>query len=140
MATITTEMRIAALAKFLACDADELSPASYDEKILEYGSQEYLVLTDAEADDQAEAYIADSLWAFNASFLASETELPEECFTALCEKCENGNDPIRRIVDKTCGLKSFVDSAVSADGRGHFLSQYDGEENEQGEFFIYRCN
>jgi hypothetical protein len=28
--------------------------------------------------------------------------------------------------------------AISTDGRGHFISSYDGEENEQGDYYIYR--
>lgn len=29
---------------------------------------------------------------------------------------------------------------INADGRGHFISYYDGNENEQNGFFIYRLN
>ena len=38
----------------------------------------------------------------------------------------------------------FVQDAVSSDGRGHFLSGYDGAENEEKVdgvwYFIYRTN
>ena len=34
----------------------------------------------------------------------------------------------------------FVEDAVRADGRGHFLAGYDGNENEQGDFYLYRTN
>ena len=34
----------------------------------------------------------------------------------------------------------FIDDAVSSDGRGHFISRYDGDENEQDGYYIYRCN
>ncbi len=38
----------------------------------------------------------------------------------------------------------FVSQAISADGRGHFLNTYDGNENEQTiegtTFYIYRMN
>lgn len=37
-------------------------------------------------------------------------------------------------------IDTFVYDAIDADGRGHFLSFYDGREHEQDEFFIYRTN
>jgi hypothetical protein len=53
------------------------------------------------------------------------------------EKCESANDTfLAMIKDKD----SFVRDAISADGRGHFLNTYDGEENESGDFLIYRIN
>jgi hypothetical protein len=134
--------KIQALAKFLDCGKSEITKNSNNNYSL--GRQEYLVLTDGEADEAAKEYIKDSLWAFKASFLAGETELPEECFAALSEKCESGNDAMLQIVKKTCGLDSLVESAIRADGRGHFLSGYDGKEREETiereTFYIYRTN
>ena len=37
-------------------------------------------------------------------------------------------------------MDEFIEDAISSDGRGHFLSPYDGEENEEGDYFIYRIN
>jgi hypothetical protein len=43
-------------------------------------------------------------------------------------------------------LENYIDEdelmkdAISTDGRGHFISSYDGEENEQGDYYIYRRN
>ncbi len=142
-ATVSTAARVSALAKFLELKKSEyceIEQSTHDETSFEYGRAEYLVLTDDEADDKARDYIADLLWAFNASFLASETGFDEIIFTALQSKCEGANDSFRSLVDKSCGLDSFAESAVSADGRGHFLAQYDGDENESGKFFIYRTN
>ena len=56
------------------------------------------------------------------------------------DQCESCNEFIRALIDGKEGIESFIDSAVSADGRGHFLSSYDGEENEEGDYFIYRIN
>jgi hypothetical protein len=57
------------------------------------------------------------------------------------KKCEGANDSILALIEKTDGgLDGFVEEAVSVDGRGHFLSGYDGEECEVGEFFAYRIN
>ena len=105
---------------------------------------EYMVLNEQERNEKVKEYIQETLWAFRPSFLAKETGLPEEVFRALSEKCESGNDAILALVEKTCGLDAFVKAAVEADGYGHFLAFYDGEEEKvavEGEdYFIYRIN
>ena len=125
-----------ALSKFLDCDTEEA------EKYIEDG--DYLVLTDEEADEAVDENIKDSLWAFNASFIISECGLnftKEESIQKMQQsQCESCNEIIRTIIDGSCGIGEFVRSAVSSDGRGNFLSGYDGEENEEGKFFIYRIN
>jgi len=104
----------------------------------------FLVLTDEEANARARDYIEESLWAFNASFLAGQTGLPEAAFAGLSEQCECGNEPIRQMIQATCGIESLVEAAISADGRGHWLASYDHEEvefnNGRMTFFIYRIN
>ena len=104
----------------------------------------FLVLTDEEADAHARQYIEESVWAFNASFLAGQTGLPESAFEALSKQCEAGNEPIMQMIQATCGIDSFVEAAISADGRGHFLARYDHEEREFNNgrmtFYIYRIN
>ena len=117
----------------------------------EENNGDYLVLTNSEADEKAAEYIKDSLWAFNASFLAGETGIDDEVFKAIQDngKCEGNNNAIESCIDD---MESFVNAAISADGRGHFLAGYDFEENEEtvniyGEgdaanatFYIYRVN
>lgn len=106
-------------------------------------SDDYLVLTDSEADEKAADYITDSLWAFNAEFLSGETGIDVEVFKAIQDngKCEDNNQSIESCIDDMDG---FIQAAISADGRGHFMSTYDGEEYEEtvnGEtYFIYRIN
>ena len=121
-----------ALAAHLSIDVDEA------EKLIESG--DYRVLTDGEADAQAAEYIKDSLWACNARFLADMTKIDAEVFEVLSQKCEGANNAVLSLVKNTCGLHALVDKAISVDGRGHFLSMYDGNENREGEFFIYRQN
>jgi len=128
---------VLALAGYLKIDPEEIIETSWG---FDADGSEYLVLTDSEADERVKEYIQDSLWAFNASFLASETGLPEEMFAACQDKCEGANDGFLKAVESTCGLDTFAESAVCADGRGHFLSSYDGEEIEAGDYFIYRTN
>ena len=139
---------IEALADYLECDPDDLTSENhthYGLEVFSLGNKEYAIGTDAEADEACAEYIKDSLWAFNASFICSECELPSELEEALQSmqetRCESANDSILALVERSRGgLESFVSSAISADGRGHFLSSYDGEENEAGEFFVYRIN
>jgi hypothetical protein len=119
---------------------DEISEVNDTE--FDYGRSTYQVLTDKEADKAAGEQIEELLWAFNAQFLSYETELPIDVFQALQDKCEGANDIFRKLIDTTCGVDQIVNQAIAADGRGHFLSSYDGEENEQraGDewFFIYK--
>lgn len=123
-------------------------------EVEEFDNDDYLVLTDEEADEKAKEYITESLWAFTPSFLASMTDFDEEIFQAIADngKCESNNDTIYNTIQKTCGIDDFVEAAISADGRGHFMSSYDGCENEetvnipsgefegQNTFYIYRLN
>jgi hypothetical protein len=51
--------------------------------------------------------------------------------------CESARPIVEALIED---MDHFVSDAICADGRGHFLSQYDGEENEEGEFYIYRTN
>ena len=119
---------------------DEISEVSATE--FDYGRSTYKVLTDKEADEAAGKAIEESLWAFNAQFLAYETELPIDVFQALQHKCEGANDIFRKLIDTTCGIDQIVNQAIADDGRGYFLSSYDGEEGDLRAgskwFFIYR--
>lgn len=149
--TPTYEPAIMALAQHLDCDPADISEESYDHYGLTLFSaegNEYAVGTDEEADSACSGNIKDALWAFNASFILSECDLPHELEDAIKafqeDKCEGANDAILALVEKCATLESFVQAAISADGRGHFLSSYDGNENEEtvnGEtFYIYRTN
>jgi hypothetical protein len=145
----TSEERMKALAEFLEIqleDGEELedyvTEDSYTDNAFEAEGNTYLVLTDSEADDAAEEYVKESLWAFNSSFLSDQTGLPEEVFSALQERCEDANETFLTLVEKHCegGISEFTKEAIRYDGRGHFLSQWNGAEDEAGEFYIYRTN
>jgi hypothetical protein len=107
---------------------------------------EYMVCTDETADVGVKGQILSSLWAFSSDFLASEAGLPSEVFSCLQEKMsEDANETIHVLIKVTCGDASLVDAAVSADGRGHFLATYDGDEktfttSKGVTLFVYRCN
>lgn len=119
------DLRKLALARFLDEDVSEIEQIGDCE--FSFYKYEYLVLEEDEADEKVYNVIMDELWTFNPSFLADETGLPEKVFVALQEDCEDSNETIERLInDKT----QFVVDAVNSDGRGHFLSQWDSEENE----------
>lgn len=141
---------IDALALYLDIDANDIERSKHDDLTLEADGGEYMVLTDSEADDRANEAIVQSLWAFNSSFILEQCGLPlelEDMFKAWQSKeCEGCNDAMEKLIDKCCGLSDFCRAAIAADGRGHFLSQYDGNEIEQKveetqeTMYIYRTN
>jgi hypothetical protein len=102
---------------------------------------DYLVLTDSEADDKVEEYIEETLWAFTPNFLSDVTGVGSEVFEAIQAngRCEGNNEAIKSILDATdTSICEVAEEAISWDGRGHFLSPYDGEEIEvyaDGEYY-----
>jgi hypothetical protein len=110
----------------------------------DYEGEDIIVADDDNADRLTRECIEELLWAFTPEFLASETGLPEEVFQALADsgRCESNNEAIMALLEQTCGMEAFVSSAIDADGRGHFLSGYDGEEGEieiDGDiYYVYR--
>lgn len=125
-------------------EIENIEVCSYSNNMLKIGeNKEYLVVNEKERANEVKEYIENSLWAFTPSFLAQETD---QSLLAVYEAFmkaqlfENANEAILCLVEKFNGLDSFVESAVSADGYGQFLSPYDGTEIEKGDFFIYRHN
>ena len=139
---------IEALANYLECDPDDLTRENHDHyglEVFSLGKREYAIGTDDEADRACAVYVQDSAWAFRSSFICAYCGLPQELSEALeamqLQKCESANDSILALIEKTDGgISGFVDEAISADGRGHFLSGYDGNEIEEDDYFIYRIN
>ena len=122
-------------------EAVETALTGCDEELQGFG--DFKVLTNEEADEHAKEYILETVWAFNKSFLDCHSEaiaeMDEEVWEAIQSKCESSNATILRLIDD---IEHFVEDAVLCDGRGHFLSSYDGNEYEQqvdGEYFyIYK--
>ena len=138
--------RAAALVEFLD-DGTEIEDVTWEDHgdiiLLTIGKREYLVLTDEEADKVAEERIKDSLWAFRSDFICTFCGLNDTATILAIEKmqeklCESANPIIERLIGEE--MSDFIKEAISADGRGHFMSSYDGYEIEQGAFFIYRQN
>ena len=128
-----------ALAQYLEIGEGEIEATSYG-SFRTGRDSDYLVYTDEEADNAAREAILDSVWAFRAEFLEAHG-VPAEVSKALLPLCEGANPALLKLMRD---VEHFVLSAIAADGRGHFLSMYDGEEHLErvdGEtFFIYREN
>ena len=130
-----------ALADHLEIDIEDVEPASYGDNTFEASGGEYMVLTDGEADQVASDYIKESVWAFNPGFIIDHSSRldydQKDVLKGIQEQCEGSNGIILALIDN---IEEFIEDAISSDGRGHFMSTYDGEENEEGEYFIYRTN
>ena len=113
----------------------------YDDAYTGISNGDYLVLTDEEADEAVREDIDGIVWAFNSAFLSVHTGVDVIAIEAIQDLCEGGNDAIKSMIKD---FDYFVEDAVRADGRGHFLASYDHEENEimfNGvEYYIYRRN
>lgn len=102
----------------------------YGLSVIEVDDEEWALGSDEEADKAVKSCIKESLWAFNKTFLADHTGLPVDVFAALQKDCESSNDAIYTLIEKCGDMNSLVSDAISSDGRGHFLSHYDGHEKE----------
>jgi transcriptional regulator with XRE-family HTH domain len=127
-----------ALAKYLKVSVDEITEERDNE--FSHGREEYLVLDDDEADERAEEDIKNTIWAFNADFIAahSKGDISAKNIRKMQEEMSEDAGPIIEAIIKD--MDHFIDDAIKSDGRGHFISSYDGEENEEGKFYIYRLN
>lgn len=136
---------IEALATYLEVEQSEIEANDYG--TYEVNGEEYMVLTDDEADEKAKEDIDQMVWAFNADFIIEHSkaldydDASKQIIKAIQEQYESGNDAMKKLIDD---FDEFVEDAISADGRGHFLNTYDGEENEitvgGTTYFIYRIN
>jgi len=135
--------KIDVLTKFLQVKIDDLTATKYDENNFEIGEKEYMILTEEEAQEKAKEYILDSIWAFNADFIIEHSKVldfddaSQSIIKAIQEQCENGNEAMKKLIDD---IDTFIEDAINADGRGHFMNSYDGNEAQEGEYFIYRIN
>lgn len=140
-----------ALAKFLEISVEDLEIPEDTELpfvVLDTGAN-YAVLTEEQADARAKEEILNSLWAFNADFVIRHcknyNDMSQYEFNSAVESlrhaqeecCENANGLVFALIDD---IDEFVEDAINADGRGNFISRYDGVENEQDGFYIYRVD
>lgn len=105
----------------------------------------FYVLTDEEADEVTEQNISETLWTFNDWFLAPYLDINKYIIRRVQkETSEDCNTLFYKILDCEGKFKDFVDKAVSVDGRGTYITGYDGIEREishkDKDFFIYRMD
>jgi len=140
--------KIEALRKYLGINEEVEIVEGYDTNIFEVEGSEYLVLTNEEANEKTQEYILETLWAFNADFILKNSVVinwnndTKKALTEMQSKlCEGSNEIIKAIIKD---MDQFVEKAIDADGRGHFLSTYDGNENEEEvngvTYYIYQTN
>jgi len=95
--------------------------------------REFLVCSDKGRDQEIRKNVRESLWAFNADFIARHArgDLDARAIKALKETqeklCEGANELIFSMVKS---FKKLCEEAVRSDGYGHFLNPYDGNEEE----------
>jgi len=102
-------------------------------------SEDYLVLTDEQADEYVFEEIAQMVWAFSPSFLSIHTKVSEEAIRKVQELSEDSNNALTAMIKD---FDWFVEDAVRCDGRGHFLAGYDHEERYEDYLSVvrnYRC-
>jgi hypothetical protein len=108
----------------------------YDDESYFYADgEELLILDDEEADEKAAELIGQSMWAFNADFIAHQVDHNKiedfgelvKSIRSIQDQCEGANSAIMAMIED---FGDFVADAISADGRGHFISPLDGEERE----------
>lgn len=197
------EEKIKALAEFLGIEESEIEEDMNNHKYFRTEDEEYMVLTDEEADEVfynyeeelieelgldafsnwARDYIiencVDTEWFENfyyedyesyandietesASSDEYENRLEEEMAEAECTTIEEfveymvdrirddlvgqfefdfGKDALRDVVSRynLLDMDAVIDYIKEEDGRG-IMASYDGVENEEGEYFIYRIN
>ena len=139
MRTITKETTSieSALAEEFGCDESEIRIQSWDHyglSVYRVNGKDVAIGADAECDKACQDYIEQTAWAFKPKFILSACGLPielSEAIGAYCQaECDSANDAMVALIKKTCGMDEFASQAISADGRGHFLSGWDGNEVE----------
>ena len=145
-----TALKIAEIQDFTSENLEKWDPETQTAEMAD--GAEWLVLTDEEADEKTAEEIKEMLWAFRPEFIIEHMEQMENFSTTLriqiiksieqiqVNLCEDANPFIYAIIGGENGIDDFISDAIEADGRGHFLSYYDGEEEETEHFFIYRIN
>lgn len=141
-----TKFKIETLSQFLGIAEKEIIKTDWDPCMFLADDAEYLVFNNIQANEKAKDEIKNSVWAFNADFICEMCDIPandkvvksfRKMQNVCCEDC---NDFILALINSTCGFEYFCKQAIDADGRGHFLSYYDGEEHEVNGLYIYRVN
>ena len=148
MKTIQEKTREETLAAILGIDIEGITESKWDTyglRTFEADGGEYAIGTNEECDEAAADYIRETVWAFQGWFIADHSPegLTSQNIDALRgDSCEDANAALIALIEAGSGMADFIDAAIKADGRGHFLAGYDGGELESdcGNVFAYRIN
>jgi hypothetical protein len=121
---------------------------------------EFAIGSDAKCDRAARRAVVDVLWAFNTSCIVRFLRSNNKAFVGMSDTaagefeqalqkmqetlCEDAQPIIRAMLGTK--LNKFVQEAIAADGRGHFLSPYDSEESRSEDYgfkpgrLVYKLN
>lgn len=87
-----------------------------------------IAFTEKAANQASKECVRDSLWDFDAEFIAKHCILSADVILTikqgLCET--DANAAFHELIED---IDQFVDDAIGAYGRGYFLAFYDNEEN-----------
>ena len=110
----------------------------WDLPIIKIDDDSYAVAANEEEATQAVAeYIKSHICYFNPSFIAEHSDVPVEIFEALAEKGFDKPDVYLQVI---YDFDDFVNDAIDADGRGHFLNTWDGKEYEIDNYLLYKID
>lgn len=147
-------LHILALAELLECELDAIEE-HYRGNLYSFQGEEYLVCTDEEAEKAVEDKILENLHTFEAEFILDNSKLDlginmtdrqwKACIKAVETIQRDHEDDVNPLfLALLVDPSKFVENAVQLDGRGHFLSGYDGEERQvmirEQPIYIYRQN
>jgi hypothetical protein len=107
----------------------------YGLPVLSINEQDYILAeTESAATEACKRNLEEMYWAFTNTYIKSHLKdefklLSDSTVTAIlyaiAEECEEGNLFIKAIIKDP---DKFIEEAINTDGRGHFLSNYDGKE------------
>lgn len=115
----------------------------YGLPVIEIEGDEYAVGKPSEVHDAIIKYCKENIQYFKPEFLAQNSKYSDHLFATLQKNDVYDSDVYLELIDD---IESFAEEAEEVDGRGHFLSPYDGEEigvcDDEGVIFyyLYRIN
>lgn len=149
------EINMEVLAEFADIATSEIKQAEWTDdpnRLATNYDEEWLILTDEEAEEMARDYIIDMLWSFNADFLMDHMDAVDSLNTRerevfkkslekiQCDLCEGANPIASALVGDN--IDNLIEDAIEADGRGCFIGYYDGSEDsieyDGVDYYIYR--
>lgn len=146
MKNIGTDKKIAALAEYFGIAPERISKNNneniYNTCMYLIDDNRFYVADEREADKLARAFILEDIWSFRPEFILDHSKALQEggsqavsAFKQMQEvMCENCTPIVKALIDD---IDRFVKDAIAIEGRGHFISLYDGEEHEKNGIKIY---